>query len=95
MSATSRRNRRKGRKTTARADLVATVCPMCGGRGRAIGPEQLLVCRKCGGLYDSQPDEGGDYSTFNPAARLERAETQRENRYGQRYDSRGQEPDRH
>ena len=36
--------------------------------------EREYFCRQCRRLFDDDPDEGGDYSSRNPAARLEREE---------------------
>jgi len=42
-------------------------------------------CGKCKGTFDPvDPDEGGDYSTFNPAARLEREERRAQRRFPRR-----------
>jgi hypothetical protein len=40
----------------------------------------LYHCRGCGAIFDDEPDEGGDWSDGNPAARLEREERRRERR---------------
>lgn len=50
-------------------------CPQC-GRRNAQPMGELFKC-KCGALFDGDPDEGGDFSDENPAARLERAERRR------------------
>lgn len=47
-------------------------CPRCQSKG--VPQADMYWCRRCEGLYDDDPDEGGDHSTFNPAARLEREE---------------------
>lgn len=60
-------------------------CPLCGIHGKPLGTEDLYRCDRCGGLFDSCPDEGGTHSTYDPAARMKRAETRREKRYGKRY----------
>ena len=86
MSATSRRNKREGRKTTQRPAKGAR-CPTCGLRGQVTGDEGLYFCSQCKGLFDGDSGEGGDYSDFNPAARMERAENRRK-RYVKRYDAR-------
>ena len=49
-------------------------CPRCNSKGTPQG--ELLWCRRCQLLFDEEPDEGGDYSDRNPAARLEREERQ-------------------
>lgn len=52
-------------------------CPQC-GRKKSVQPQgtcgDMFRCKACGAVFDSDPEEGGDYSTFNPAARLEREE---------------------
>lgn len=54
-------------------------CPVCntnkGARAQAGG---TYVCGKCHGQYDGHPDEGGDFSDRNPAARMQRQETRRQ-----------------
>jgi hypothetical protein len=53
-------------------------CPRCGRKGQPANPEgSLFRCGQCGAFYDSAPDEGGDWSDRNPAARLERPKTTR------------------
>lgn len=50
-------------------------CPSCNGKGQAANPEgSIFKCNKCGGFYDADADEGGDYDDRDPARRLERAE---------------------
>jgi len=34
----------------------------------------MYYCYRCKMQFDNDPDEGGDYSDWNPAARLEREE---------------------
>lgn len=50
-------------------------CPQCQSskhtRAQAGG---TFVCGKCGGQFDNDPNEGGDYSDRDPAARLLRRE---------------------
>ena len=50
-------------------------CPVCRtnkhANARAGGD---FYYSKCGGLYDSDPDEGGTHSDFNAAVRIEREE---------------------
>ena len=38
---------------------------------------ELYRCASCDALFDDNPDEGGDYSSRNPSARMEREERQR------------------
>lgn len=49
-------------------------CPRCGRKQPKLGPDAMYWCNHCKGYHDSDPDEGGDYSAINPAARLEREE---------------------
>ena len=54
-------------------------CPCCKtNRHASTHGQSQYYCSRCGGLYDNDPDEGGDHSTFNPAARLEREERRKE-----------------
>jgi hypothetical protein len=39
--------------------------------------DSIYWCPKCRCQFDSEPDEGGDYSDHNAAARLEREERER------------------
>jgi len=50
-------------------------CPWC-GRRKSVSQagEGQYWCSHCKRLFDDDPDEGGDYSDRNPAARLEREE---------------------
>lgn len=69
------------------SDLPA--CPRCGNNRNSVpnGTRQWY-CKRCKGLYDDMPNEGGDYSDFNAGVRLEREERrqerQRERRGGRR-----------
>lgn len=58
-------------------------CPKC--KRPTVVAGALFRCPKCGGFYDDNPDEGGDFSDRNPAARLEREERRREARAVKRY----------
>lgn len=52
-------------------------CPKCDTAKHVIAiglTGETFHCDRCAGLFDRQPDEGGDYSDRNPAARLERQE---------------------
>lgn len=55
-------------------------CPRCNRPQRRQGPHSLYWCDHCRCQFDDSPDEGGDYSDRNPAARLEREEARRESR---------------
>lgn len=54
-------------------------CPKC-GRRKAVIPQglrgDLFICTHCNHPFDSDPDEGGDYSDRDPSARLQRQERQ-------------------
>lgn len=52
-------------------------CPVCKNNDH-VEPNGLdgYVCCKCKGLFDNEPDEGGDYFT-DPAKRLERSENRK------------------
>lgn len=41
-------------------------------------------CKRCKIVFDDQPDEGGDFSDRNAAARLEREERSQDRRIGRR-----------
>ncbi len=52
-------------------------CPWCGtNRGVYEHGEREYFCSRCKRLFDDDPAEGGDYSSRDPAARLEREERQ-------------------
>ncbi len=63
-------------------------CPKCGRKFEyREGNSVIYHCGHCDIDFDNQPNEGGDYSHRNPAARLEREERWRErklNRLGRR-----------
>lgn len=72
MSATSRANKKAGRKTTAVAGRgMAAKCPVCGKRLNSA-----MTCTNCRTMYDSDPDEGGDYYR-DPTKRIEVMERRR------------------
>lgn len=58
----------------------APKCPRC-GTNKHVRPHgvvgDLYRCGKCSGTFDDDPEEGGDYSDRNPAARLERDDRRR------------------
>ena len=74
MSATSRRNKKQGRKTTRRAPGVYVHCPRCGEEHRVTAGIGYFYCQTCQMCYDDNPTEGGDYSDRNPGIRIEREE---------------------
>lgn len=53
-------------------------CPCGSKKFQPAGPD-LYKCLRCGGLFDNEPDEGGDYG-HRPEARLMREEAARERR---------------
>lgn len=55
-------------------------CIRCGRRKAVQRIGELLKCTACGAIFDDDPEEGGDYSARNPAARMERQERRRERR---------------
>lgn len=50
-------------------------CPRCGRKQPRCPEPHVYYCDRCKMGFDDDPDEGGDYSGRNPAARLERQET--------------------
>lgn len=50
-------------------------CPKCGGRKTAPRGD-WFICHRCDMMFDRDPDEGGDYSARDPAARMMRQERQ-------------------
>jgi ribosomal protein L37AE/L43A len=58
-------------------DNKPPACPGCGRRKSVVRAGDLFKCTKCGALFDDDPDEGGDYSDRNPAARIDRMERRR------------------
>lgn len=60
-------------------------CPLCGTAKQvhAVGVSgDMFRCGRCGGLFEVDPDEGGDYSS-DPSRRMEMAE-RRQSRGGPR-----------
>jgi len=50
-------------------------CPWCGNNGQVYEDgDYRYWCRRCNRFFDEEPDESGDYSDFDPSARLEREE---------------------
>lgn len=49
-------------------------CPQCGRIKAVQKAGAFYKCNGCGAVFDDEPEEGGDYSDRNPAARLERLE---------------------
>lgn len=54
-------------------------CPRCNSAKQVVSLAggEAYRCAKCGGIFDDDPDEGGDYSDRDPGARLDRAERRR------------------
>lgn len=54
-------------------------CPVCRSNKSVLARkgDATYQCLGCSAWFDSDPDEGGDYSDRNPAARLEREERRR------------------
>jgi len=73
-------------RTTRRTDPPRLPrCPWCGTNRRVYEHgEREYFCSRCKRLFDDDPDEAGDYSDRNPAARLEREERLRERFAGKR-----------
>lgn len=53
-------------------------CPRCYEPQPRRLPSAIYRCPNCGGQFDDDPDEGGDYFD-DPAKRLEREEARRAN----------------
>lgn len=58
----------------AKSTAPQVKCPACGRKQLDRGLTAIYYCDNCGGQFDSEPEEGGTYSNFNPASRLEREE---------------------
>lgn len=52
-------------------------CPKCGTPQTPGAGQTIFFCHKCRMQFDNDPDEGGDFSDRNPAARLEREDRRR------------------
>lgn len=75
------------------ANQAPPQCPLCRtgkfvrlqGTPNHNGLQELAYCAKCRNTFDAiDVDEGGDYSSHNPAARLERAERSRGRQFPRR-----------
>lgn len=53
-------------------------CPKCNRKQPVRAPDSIYYCKWCECQFDSDPNEGGDFSDHNPAARLELEERARE-----------------
>lgn len=49
-------------------------CPHCGTAKQVSACGELYHCKRCGGLFDDDPEEGGDYDDRDPSKRLLRRE---------------------
>lgn len=64
--------------------MIIIRCLRCGRTQPRRGPTAIYICEHCRAMFDDDPDEGGDFSDRNPAARLEREERNEERRRQQR-----------
>lgn len=55
-------------------------CPKCGRKQLYRSQDAIYRCGPCGVMFDNDPSEGGDFSDHNAAARLERADREKERR---------------
>lgn len=55
-------------------------CPKCGRPNRAGLGDDRYWCVWCRVIYDNDPDDGGDYSDRDPAARMIREEERKSRR---------------
>lgn len=53
---------------------VKPVCPQCRSASRVKAAGSFWTCRKCGGFFDGDVSEGGDYFT-DPTKRIENEES--------------------
>lgn len=59
-------------------------CPKCGRKQEDTGgSDALFYCKPCGGYFDRDGDDGGDYDD-DPTKRLEREESRRSNTHQRR-----------
>lgn len=58
-------------------------CPSCGTNKGATAVSGYFRCGKCGGLYDSDPNEGSDVFA-DPSRRMELQERHQQRRKGRR-----------
>ena len=59
-------------------------CPFCGSRRVCELSKNLYRCATCDAHFDNDPNEGGDFSSRDPSARLEREERLRVNQQRRR-----------
>ena len=65
---------KRHKKKPARSPAATVQCPICKRKQTAGSADAIYYCTTCRVQFDHEPDEGGDYSSRNPAARLEREE---------------------
>jgi len=60
-------------------------CIRCGSNAAVYHDgDRNYFCRTCKICFDDDPEEGGDYSMYDPAWRLQREENRRERMLGRR-----------
>ena len=62
-------------------------CPRCRTAKdvRPQGERNLFICGRCNGMFDNDPNEGGDYADHRPDIRIEREERRRQNQARDRF----------
>ena len=61
-----------------KASVEFTPCPRCGRKHeKRPGNDAIYYCSHCQIQFDNDPDEGGDYASYDPAWRLQRQERTR------------------
>ena len=68
MSKSKQRRRARAQRQTADTPR----CPACNSPAMLQG--EFWYCPPCDGLFDDDPDEGSDYSDYDPSWRLQREE---------------------
>lgn len=59
-------------------------CPRCNRKQQKRGLDAMYFCENCRCQFDADPNEGGDFSDRNPAARIEREERRKNSRRSKR-----------
>jgi len=54
-------------------------CPRCGEKRASEIEAGLYRCANCDGMFDDDPDEGGDYG-WEPSRRMQRQESREQRR---------------
>lgn len=63
------------------AEKKRVQCPHCRtAQDYREGRHVQYVCKLCKGIFDNNPDEGGDFADHRPDIRLEREDRARERR---------------